>query len=164
MLTEDERDFRLGPRKPRIAKTDNAAVPFVALMQQARQLSRVGRGAMPHSHSIGHQQRCAVRVLYSKNTTRGQWCAHGRYIARESATAEGNTKNVGFDRASNELDVEGRLDAWQKAGDGRLGKFVLSPEFGDWLNLEKLTRDVMDRVEHDLGTSLEWVAGHHRHA
>lgn len=39
-----------------------------------------------------------------------------------------------------------------------LWKFIISPEFGDRLNLEKLTREMMDRVEHDLGTSLEWVA------
>jgi len=161
MLTEDERDFRLRPKKPRVAKTDNTAVAFVALMRQARRLRRVSRGAMGHSRSIGHQQRCAVRVLYSKNTTRGQWRAHGRYIARESATAERNTKKVGFDRSSNELDIERRLDAWQKAGDDRLWKFIISPEFGDRLNLEKLTRELMDRVEHDLGTALEWVAVTH---
>jgi len=117
---------------------------------------------MRHPQGIAHQQRCAVRVLYSKNTTRGQWRAHGRYIARESATIEGNTKKVGFDRSSNELDIEGRLDAWQKADDERLWKFIISPEFGDRLNLEKLTRDLMERVEHDLGTSLEWVAVTHR--
>lgn len=161
MLTEDERDFRLRPRKPRAAKTDNAAVAFVALMRQARQLRRVSRGALQHPHSSVHQQRCAVRVLYSKNATRGQWRAHGRYIARESATAEGDAKKVGFDRSSNELDIEHRLEAWQKAGDERLWKFIISPEFGDRLNLEKLTRDLMDRVEHDLGTSLEWVAVTH---
>jgi hypothetical protein len=130
MLTEDERDFRLRPRKPRVAKTNDTADAFVAVMRQARRLRRVGPGAMPHPHSIAHQQRCAVRILYSKNTTRGQWRAHGRYIARESATAEGKTKKVGFDRSSNELDIEGRLDAWQKAGDERLWKFIISPEIG----------------------------------
>jgi type IV secretory pathway VirD2 relaxase len=117
---------------------------------------------MAHRRSITHLQRCAVRVLYSRNTTRGQWRAHGRYIARESATTEGNTKKVGFDRSSNELYIEGRLDAWQKAGDQRLWKFIISPEFGDRLNLGKLTRELMDRVEHNLGTSLEWVAVTHR--
>ena len=34
-----------------------------------------------------HDQRCAVRVTYLNNRTRGQWKAHGRYLARESAAA-----------------------------------------------------------------------------
>ena len=62
MLTEDERDFRLRPRKPRLAKTDNTAVAFVALVRQARQLRRVARTAMAHRRSITHLQRCAVRA------------------------------------------------------------------------------------------------------
>jgi hypothetical protein len=39
-----------------------------------------------------HFQQCAVRVTYSKNTTTGQWRAHGRYIARETVTHESPTK------------------------------------------------------------------------
>ena len=34
---------------------------------------------------VPRKQRCAIRVTYSRNTVRGQWRAHGRYIARESA-------------------------------------------------------------------------------
>ncbi|MBV9081931.1 MAG: hypothetical protein JOZ62_04590 [Acidobacteriaceae bacterium] len=127
-------------------------------MMQGRQLRRTSRGVAAHPHGAAHQQRCAVRVLYSKNTTRGQWRAHGRYIARQSAVAEGNHKAAGFDKSSNELDIEGRLNAWQKAGDERLWKFIISPEFGDRLDMEKLTRELMDRIERELGTSTEWVA------
>jgi hypothetical protein len=75
---------------------------------------------------------CGTCSLFKKHY-RGQWRAHGRYIARESATAEGNAKEVGFDKPSNELDIEGRLDAWQNGGDERLWKFIISPEFGDRL-------------------------------
>jgi hypothetical protein len=39
-----------------------------------------GKAARPY------YQRCAVRVTYLKNKIRGQWRAHGRYLARESAT------------------------------------------------------------------------------
>jgi type IV secretory pathway VirD2 relaxase len=130
-------------------------------MRQARQLRRTSRSVAAYPHGAAHQQRCAVRVLYSKNTTRGQWRAHGRYIARESAVAEGNAKTAGFDKSSNELDIEGHLNAWQKAGDERLWKFIISPEFGDRLDMEKLTRELMDRVERELGTSTEWVAVTH---
>lgn len=161
MLTEDERDFRLRPGKPRVAKTDNTAVAFVALMRQARQLRRTSRGVARYPHGAAHQQRCAVRVLYSNNTTRGQWRAHGRYIARESAVVEGNAQTAGFDRSSKEIDIEGRLNAWQKAGDERLWKFIISPEFGDRVDMGKLTRELMDRIERELQTSTEWVAVTH---
>jgi type IV secretory pathway VirD2 relaxase len=39
---------------------------------------------------------------------------------------------------------------------------ILSPEFGERLELEKLTRDVMRRMSLDLGSPLEWVAVVHR--
>jgi hypothetical protein len=35
--------------------------------------------------------------MYAKNTVAGQWRAHGRYLARESAIREGDPRAVGFD-------------------------------------------------------------------
>ena len=37
-------------------------------------------------------------------------------------------------------------------------KLIVSPEFGERLDLDRLTRDLMNRMEKDLGTKLEWVA------
>ena len=54
------------------------------------------------------------------------------------------------------------LAAWQRSGDERLFKVVLSPEFGEQLDLERLTRDVMKLVENDVGRTLEWAAVVHR--
>jgi hypothetical protein len=54
------------------------------------------------------------------------------------------------------------LGAWQKAGDQRLFKLILSPEFGERMELERLTRDVMAGMETDLGKELEWAAVIHR--
>src|SRR5882672_7285832 len=53
------------------------------------------------------------------------------------------------------------LHNWQGAGDARLFKIILSPEFADRLNLQQHTRDLMKRMERDLGTRLEWVAAVH---
>jgi hypothetical protein len=61
-------------------------------------------------------RRCAVRVSYSRNRTAGQRYAHGRYIEREGGTADGIAKALG---------------EWQKSGDQRLFKIILSPEFGE---------------------------------
>jgi hypothetical protein len=34
--------------------------------------------------------------MYATNAVASQWRAHGRYVARESATHAGNPKAVGF--------------------------------------------------------------------
>jgi type IV secretory pathway VirD2 relaxase len=53
------------------------------------------------------------------------------------------------------------LDRWQKAGDPRLWKMIISPEFGERIDLNRLTRDLMGRMEKDLNTRLEWLAVPH---
>src|ERR1039458_2434607 len=109
------------------------------------------------THARPHLQRCAVRILYSKNASKGQWRAHGRYIARESASNEG----VGFNGAEESINIALRLAGWQKASDERLWKLIVAPEFGDRADLKLLTRDLIARMEKDLGTHVQWVAAAH---
>src|SRR5207244_13125144 len=40
-------------------------------------------------------------------------------------------------------------------------KIIVSPEFGDRLNLQQYSRELLHRMEHDLGAQLEWVAAVH---
>jgi hypothetical protein len=101
-----------------------------------------------------------VRVTYARNSTRGQWRAHGRYIARETAS-QGRAVEAGFNATERGIDVADRLGQWQSAGDERLWKLIVSPEFGDRMDRVQLTRDLMQRMERDLGTRLEWVAASH---
>ncbi len=49
--------------------------------------SRPSRGA-PTVKVGTSMQRCSVRVTYANNKGDGQWAAHGKYIARESASLE----------------------------------------------------------------------------
>jgi type IV secretory pathway VirD2 relaxase len=104
-------------------------------------------------------QRCAVRVTYSRSNVRGQWRAHGRYLIRESAATEPTA--AGFDATTRGVDVAATLEAWQTASDNRLWKIIISPEFGERIDLTKLTRDLMARIEKDPHTELEWVAVGH---
>jgi hypothetical protein len=105
-------------------------------------------------------QRCAVRVLYAHNRVRGQWGAHGRYLARETSVADSRTLGVGDKGES--IDISKRLDGWQKAGDERMWKLIISPEFGDRIDLNRLTCELMTRIGGDLGTdALEWTAVAH---
>ena len=108
-----------------------------------------------------HLQRCAVRVTYSANRVRGQWAAHGRYLARHSATQLGESKAVGFSTDSEAVDIATTLSGWQTAGDRRLFKVIVSPEFGERLDLRRHTRELLARMERDLGVRLEWVAVAH---
>jgi type IV secretory pathway VirD2 relaxase len=104
-------------------------------------------------------QRCAIRITYAENAVKGHWRAHGRYITRESAAGE--SAAVGFDQKQHGIDVPSTLERWQAARDARLWKIIISPEFGERLDLTRLTREVMDRMEKDLHTQLEWVAVAH---
>jgi len=163
---DDEREFRLRPRKPP-ARNERAvwASAYKILMHHARMTGNrksrsVGLGT-GRRRTRPYNQRCAVRVMYAKNTVAGQWRAHGRYVARESATQEGDPKAVGFDGRGESIDMAKRLESWQKAGDERLWKLIVSPEFGDRADLKRLTCDLVSRMERDLGTPLEWVAVAH---
>lgn len=164
--TDDERDVRLRPRKPRVRRNEAAAWSsgFRLLMHFARTsrkaTNRAATGGKKRQTPACHQ-RCVVRVTYLNNRTRGAWKAHGRYLARESATFEGGAKGVGFSRDGNGIDLAERLQSWQAEGDERLWKLIVSPEFGDGADLHRLTRDLMQRMEAELATELEWTAVEH---
>ena len=166
MAKDDKPEFRLRPRKPP-ARNERAAwasaykiLMHHARMSGSRKRRSVGLGTGPKG-TRPYNQRCAVRVLYAKNTVAGHWRAHGRYVARERASQEGDPKAVGFDGHGESIDIARRLEGWQKAGDERLWKLIVSPEFGDRADLKRLTRDLVSRMERDLGTPLEWVAAAH---
>ena len=158
--TDDEREIRLRPAKPRLRRNEGAAWSsgFRLLMHYARTSrnsgNRAAAGGKTRAASSYHQ-RCAVRVTYLNNKTRGQWKAHGRYLARESATFENDAKAVGFSSESNVIDIAAQLESWQAAGDERFWKLIVSPEFGDRVDLSRLTRGLIERMEDDLGTALE---------
>jgi hypothetical protein len=160
----DERPFRLRPRRPRGQSQDESKAwskSFKGLMNIVRMTTRPSRNKRSRAVHRTIRQRCAVRVTYSPNRVRGQWGAHGRYIARESATRELAAEAAGFGPASDGIDVPRLLGGWQKAGDERLFKLIISPEFGDRLDLRKHTRDLMNQMRLDLGVDLEWVAVAH---
>ena len=161
---EHAREFQIRPPKPRAPKSEDTnafkqIVRFARMSRSARQKQRRS-GNAPSLGQHEFKQRCAVRVSYSPNKTAGQWKAHGRYLARESATPADRGK-VGFGPSGTTIPISTTLDQWQKSGDERLFKLIISPEFGDRLDLEKLTREMLAKMEMDLGTKLEWVATVH---
>jgi hypothetical protein len=95
------------------------------------------------------------------NRTPGQWRAHGRYLSRESAGLRSGQREAGFDATRQKLDVTHCLHDWQRAGDLRLWKIIISPEFGEHLDMSELARGIMAEIEQEAGTALEWVAVAH---
>jgi type IV secretory pathway VirD2 relaxase len=164
MKTDGEEEFRLRPhRAPKGGKSESFAwsVALRTVFRYASISRRRGASASNSSRPLTRKQfnqRCAVRITYVKNKVSGQWRAHGRYIARESAAQE---CQAGFNAGVDDLEAAQILDQWQKQGDARLWKFIISPEFGERLDLERLTRELMRRMETELGTKLEWVAATH---
>ena len=45
--------------------------------------------------------------------------------------------------------------------DKRLWMLIVSPEFGDRVDLKRLIRNLISQMETDLGTRLDWVAATH---
>jgi len=163
-VTLDPKEFRLYPRKPRQRIRDESkawSIAFKRVMHYARMSRKKRRGASGSARPRKRfNQRCAVRVIYSRNKTPGQWRAHGRYIMRESARGRSSAPTAfTVDKEIGDLSVA--LGVWQTAGDERLFKLIISPEFGDRLDLQKLTRELMRRMEKDLHTRLEWAAVTH---
>ena len=167
----DPPPIRLRPRKSKHAPNENPRKYVGGLRSVLRLVQMSKRRDETHSAtSEGGRaarkpptlhQRVAVRISYSANKNPGQWKAHGRYVARESATSGGRVAEAGFNARGKNLSIAATLDNWQGAGDARLFKIILSPEFADRLNLQQHTRELMKRMERDLRTRLEWVAAIH---
>ena len=165
MADRKPKEFRLDPRRQRAPKSCLPRIycsAYLLVLRYAREMRAERR--KPRSRrpvpSRPYNQRCAVRVTYAKNGSRGQWRAHGRYIARETAS-QGRAVEAGFNATERGIDVADRLGQWQSAGDERMWKLIVLPEFGDRMDLTQLTCDLMQRMERDLGTRLEWVAASH---
>jgi type IV secretory pathway VirD2 relaxase len=105
-------------------------------------------------------QRSTVKASYSKNGRGASWAAHGTYLAREGAQREGG-KGRGFSAEQEAINLSRTLRGWQRSGDARLWKFIVSPEHADRLDLKAHTRALVSHIERDLGTRLEWVAIDH---
>jgi hypothetical protein len=103
-----------------------------------------------------HLQRCTVQVRYTKGGSVGKWYSHGAYIARESKDG------LGFHATNDNIPVAQAMADWRRQGDSLFFRIIVSPEFGDRLDLNKQVRETVAQMELDLQTRLEWVAvAHH---
>ncbi len=133
-----------------------------SVMKYLLRLRKLNSNKQPISSSkntLPYLQRCPVRLTYSKNRGQELWRAHGRYLVREGGLKAAD-KALGF-CASGEIPIAKTLASWEDAGDKHLFKLILSPEFGEQLDLKQLTCDFMSKLCSDLDKNLEWVAIDH---
>ena len=112
--------------------------------------------------ALDKRQRVIATVFYQGHGggAAGRLIAHGKYLERDGAGADGE-KGRFYDREQDELDAVPRLEEWAEA-DKRHFRLMLAPESGARIeDLKDLTRATMTRMERDLGVQLEWVAVDH---
>jgi len=111
-----------------------------------------------------HRQPGSRRVVVKQRSVHAAWKdgrarAHLRYIQRDGTSRDGERGQL---YSANEDRADG--DAFLDRGkdDRHQFRFIVSPEDGaDLSDLTAYTRDLMQQVEADLGTKLDWVAVNH---
>jgi hypothetical protein len=183
---EGERSTRLRPghirradiAPPRVTGTARNLFRLVRLVSRspsasARDRMSYGSLAVPGKISA-FRRRAVVNVRYSSSRTPGGWKAHGTYLERESAKGNGQHKEsqagLEHDAQSTHSDRLGLArqnplgslaDSWQRAGDERIFKIIVSPEDG-MADFERTTTDMIARIEQHAGAPVQWAGVVHR--
>jgi len=176
----DEDRFRARPGKIR-ARTDAGAKRFTSQVIRAAQKSSAGAsGPLSRSRGDGAEKArghvaakmlsgrlgprarrvmVKARLVVHAQAAAGSTAAHLRYIQRDSVTREGEPGRA-YSATTDVADT----DAFETRvrDDRHEFRFIVSPEdaaeIGD---LKAFTRDLMGRMEADLGSRLDWVAVDH---
>jgi type IV secretory pathway VirD2 relaxase len=122
--------------------------------------SRHVKGSGHYFSFAKNMQSSIVKVSYTGNKHSGQWKAHGRYLEREGAQIEGE-RGKGFDMEGDEVSLAKTLDTWQKDGDPYFFKIIVSPQEGERLDLKEHVQHLVQRMQEDLRTTLQWAAIDH---
>lgn len=105
----------------------------------------------------------APHHLVERGTQRDDGLRRGSDGESRKAPRSGPVKRgvVGFGSEGDAMRISETLDRWQKGGDEHMFKLIVSPEFGDKMDLKKHVKELVQQMEKDLGTKLQWVAIDH---
>ncbi|MBS0498718.1 MAG: relaxase/mobilization nuclease and DUF3363 domain-containing protein [Proteobacteria bacterium] len=127
--------------------------------------SRLGRGHVAARFTgrsltaFSRRATAKVRLVYLQQASGRSTVQHLRYIEREGVDRQG-----GQGRAYGSITDEADTAAFEERGRGdrHQFRFIVSPEDAEQLeDLRTYTRHLMQRMEADLGTRLDWVAVDH---
>ena len=108
-------------------------------------------------HSAAGVRRVVVKTRYVQSAGKsGKGTAHLRYIQRDGTSRDGERGQL-YSATEDRADGDAFLDRGKD--DRHQFRFIVSPE--DAADLTEHTRDLMSRIEGDLGTKLDWVAVNH---
>ncbi|MBB4360645.1 type IV secretory pathway VirD2 relaxase [Bradyrhizobium sp. CIR48] len=128
--------------------------------------SRIGRGHAQGAVLAGRarsqgQRRVVIkaRIVRIKSGNLGAVRAHLRYVQRDGVTREGEPGDL-YDGSNDRAD--GKSFTERSAGDRHQFRFIVAPEDSvELADLKPFVRDLMQQMEQDLGTRLDWVAADH---
>ncbi len=170
MGNEDKRNDRLGDFRPRMGRTERARDRVATSSLRVATLVRRGygrrggmvAGKLPPASGFGprhNARRVVVKAHVHKLGRNGAQGAarHLRYIERDGVEKDGSQGVL--------YGPEGPV-ARDRFEQPRLGerhqfRFIVCPEDARDLDLSSYVRDLMARVERDLGRSIEWAAVNH---
>lgn len=111
-------------------------------------------------HSTPGMRRVVVKTRYVQGAGKnGKAAAHLRYIQRDGTSRDGERGQL-YSATEDRADGDAFLDRGKD--DRHQFRFIISPEDGaDLSDLTAHTRDLVSRIEADLGTKLDWVAVNH---
>jgi type IV secretory pathway VirD2 relaxase len=174
MSRKDDDNFRVRPGAPknrqqrfvsRVLREVSKAGGKAPRRLAGRPGSRLGRGhvaARFTGRTLSHNARRVViktRLVNLKQVGARSTKTHLRYIERESVGRNGEPGQA-YGLTTDQAD----LAAFEARGreDRHQFRFIVSPEDGEKIDdLRRYTRHLMQRMEADLGTSLDWVAADH---
>lgn len=176
-MSGDE-DFRIRPGRIR-SRGSQRALPIITQALVAAQragghvsrsgriiapgLSTFGRGrvaSLRATHRLGHRSRqVVVKARVVKHGGRASLAAHLNYLQRDGVTRDGE-KGVLFGAEAEGLDRNAFAATCEN--DRHHFRFIVSPEDAPQMgDLKGFTRELMTRMEKDLGTRLDWRAVEH---
>src|ERR1700735_4450525 len=179
------RSTKLRPGRVRPANTSPRRVTGIArnllrLLRLVSKSSSRSSGGLKVKGSGGgslktspFQRRAVVNVRYSNAKTPGGWKAHGTYVERESAKgrdvddgkhgAENEVQTASQDRLglAKEHSLDSLAGLWQKAGDQRIFKVIISPEDSD-VDFQRTASDMIARIQQHNGAPVECAGVVHR--
>ena len=106
-------------------------------------------------------RRVIVKARYTRQKTGevGPARAHLRYIQRDGVTREGQPGKL-YDAGGDDADGQSFLE--RSEHDPHQFRFIVSAEDSERLaDLKPVIRDLMQQMERDLGTKLDWIAVDH---
>lgn len=141
----------------------------------AKRAARTGRASGANKHNAGRgagvrtsagtrQQRVTVKARVQASPRVGSKAAmqrHVDYVQRHGVDKDGGPARP-FTEGGELTRDDTAAFAERAAEDRHSFRFIVSPENGADMNLEGYTRELMQKMEQDLGTRLDWMAvAHH---